>query len=276
MNNAFDFLSSIFVGVGLFAGFFVMKKFTEKFSNDIEVREGSPPTPLLFGFMFTITWLVLGIFLLTCISTESIKSLRLNEWGDFIAGWTAPLAFFWLILGYFQQGQELMKSTEAINLQTIEMKNTVQQHERLVKLYEKRDKDAEDIRKVAEENTRWPEFQFENDKYLLENLTVEVVNKGSSVQQVDSYRCTDRSSKYIICISIDSSNVFREGRFKLSFLGVQAVKDLVEIQFVYICKGDHYVIKYAIENGDLFMAEEPARINPPSSPIENALDLVKI
>lgn len=30
-----------------------------------------------------------------------------NEFGDFLAGFAAPLAFFWLVLGFFQQGEEL-------------------------------------------------------------------------------------------------------------------------------------------------------------------------
>lgn len=45
------------------------------------------------------------------VGTESVDAarpfIRLNEWGDLLAGLFAPLAFLWLVVGYFQQGQEL-------------------------------------------------------------------------------------------------------------------------------------------------------------------------
>ena len=44
-----------------------------------------------------------------------------NELGDFLAGASAPLAFLWLVLGYFQQGEELRQNTQALTLQTEEM-----------------------------------------------------------------------------------------------------------------------------------------------------------
>ena len=45
----------------------------------------------------------------------------LNELGDFLAGVTAPLAFGWLVLGYFQHGQELRQNTEALKAQQEEL-----------------------------------------------------------------------------------------------------------------------------------------------------------
>ncbi|WP_425917837.1 hypothetical protein [Acinetobacter sp. TSRC1-2] len=40
-----------------------------------------------------------------------------NELGDFLAGIFAPVAFFWLILGYVQQGKQLDQNSVAINQQ---------------------------------------------------------------------------------------------------------------------------------------------------------------
>lgn len=51
--------------------------------------------------------------------------LSVAELGDFLAGAFAPLAFFWLILGFFQQGRELRLNAEAIRLQTQELVNSV-------------------------------------------------------------------------------------------------------------------------------------------------------
>lgn len=71
---------------------------------------------------------------------------ELNGWGDFIAGFSAPLAFLWLVLGYMQQGDELKNNTEmlrlqaeelkhgtdALRLQAEELKNSVEQQSKLV------------------------------------------------------------------------------------------------------------------------------------------------
>ncbi|HAS6966919.1 hypothetical protein CRN30_18055 [Vibrio vulnificus] len=47
--------------------------------------------------------------------------MGLNEWGDFLAGATAPIAFLWLIIGYVLQRRELTLNTEALSLQRIEL-----------------------------------------------------------------------------------------------------------------------------------------------------------
>jgi hypothetical protein len=58
----------------------------------------------IIGFVITVIWLgVIGII----YEMAPDKVLSLNEWGDFLAGIMAPLAFLWLVIGYFQQGKEL-------------------------------------------------------------------------------------------------------------------------------------------------------------------------
>lgn len=53
--------------------------------------------------------------------------LKLNELGDFLAGTFGPVAFLWLVLGFLQQGRELKLSTDALQLQAEELKNSVTQ-----------------------------------------------------------------------------------------------------------------------------------------------------
>lgn len=60
------------------------------------------------------------------------RQMPLNEWGDFLAGAFAPLAFFWLALGYFQQGDELRQNTEALRLQAEQLKQQVEETKLLV------------------------------------------------------------------------------------------------------------------------------------------------
>ena len=45
------------------------------------------------------------------------SQMAFNEWGDFFAGVFAPLAFMWLVVGYFQQGEELRQNTLALQQQ---------------------------------------------------------------------------------------------------------------------------------------------------------------
>ncbi|GJM12889.1 MAG: hypothetical protein DHS20C12_12920 [Pseudohongiella sp.] len=58
--------------------------------------------------------------------------MPLNEVGDFLAGVFGPLAIFWLILGFIQQGKELQQSTQALELQAKELKDSVEQQRDLV------------------------------------------------------------------------------------------------------------------------------------------------
>lgn len=87
----------------------------------------------------TVAW-IFFIFYLWQFSGIT-KPKDLNSVGDFLAGAFAPLAFFWLVSGYYQQSKgleqnsislkfqakELQASTEALQLQVQEMKASVEQ-----------------------------------------------------------------------------------------------------------------------------------------------------
>jgi hypothetical protein len=65
-------------------------------------------SPIFAGCILTLIWLAgVGLFLSTSHSIEEIKTMKLNEFGDFLAGFSAPLAFLWLIVAVFMQRQEL-------------------------------------------------------------------------------------------------------------------------------------------------------------------------
>lgn len=61
-----------------------------------------------------------------------LNEMPLNNVGDFLAGAFSPLAFLWLVLGFFQQGQELSASRAALLLQAEELRNSVEQQKQLV------------------------------------------------------------------------------------------------------------------------------------------------
>jgi hypothetical protein len=66
--------------------------------------------------------------------SSSLAELKPNEFGDFLAGVFAPLAFLWLVLGFLQQGMELRNSADALWLQGEELRNSVEQQRSLVEV----------------------------------------------------------------------------------------------------------------------------------------------
>lgn len=63
---------------------------------------------------------------------QTLRSMDLNEVGDFLAGAFGPVAILWLVLGFFQQGIELRQGTDALRLQAKELSNSVEQQIELV------------------------------------------------------------------------------------------------------------------------------------------------
>ncbi|WP_336038704.1 hypothetical protein [Acinetobacter calcoaceticus] len=87
-----------------------------------------------FSAMIVLTTIYLFLVIgFAIFDLDKMRELTPNEWGDFFAGFFAPLVFLWLIFGYYQQGKELQQNTKALNLQAEELKNSVEQQEELVK-----------------------------------------------------------------------------------------------------------------------------------------------
>lgn len=86
----------------------------------------------IFGGLFTAFYLA-GLLCLLYGRWGELKCLPLNELGDFLAGAFGPLAILWLVLGFFQQGVELRQNSAALQLQARELKNSVEQQEKLAK-----------------------------------------------------------------------------------------------------------------------------------------------
>lgn len=90
-------------------------------------------TRTLVAVIASVAWLAVAGYILHR-SPVPLADLKPNEWGAFLAGTFAPVAFFWLVVGYFQQGDELRLSTETHRLQADELKNSVEQQRALVEV----------------------------------------------------------------------------------------------------------------------------------------------
>ncbi|TNE68241.1 MAG: hypothetical protein EP336_05075 [Rhodobacteraceae bacterium] len=79
----------------------------------------------------TIFWVAFWVFTI-CLEWQNFKTLSFNEVGDFMAGAFGPVAFLWLVLGFFQQGEELRASSHALTEQQKELRASAMAQSELV------------------------------------------------------------------------------------------------------------------------------------------------
>lgn len=85
----------------------------------------------IIGVILSLLWIATLVGLIY-LKRASASQMTLNEWGDLLSGFVAPLALLWLVLGYLQQGEELRLNTEALKSQQIELQNQVRETAALV------------------------------------------------------------------------------------------------------------------------------------------------
>lgn len=78
------------------------------------------------GLFITASW-VTAFAALIYVRWADAATLSLNAWGDLMAGLTAPLALLWIVIGYFQQGEELRLNTEALKAQQEQLRRQVEE-----------------------------------------------------------------------------------------------------------------------------------------------------
>ena len=83
---------------------------------------------IFLGLSLTTVWLITGfIYVSSSVGWSSFVSLPVEEVGSFLEGAFAPLAFLWLVIGYFLQQQELIQNTQAMRAQADEIARTAEQ-----------------------------------------------------------------------------------------------------------------------------------------------------
>jgi hypothetical protein len=141
------------------------------------------------GIILTVVYFLLisiGIPFLAWLGYITVDSIRLNELGDFLAGVLGPLAIFWLVLGFFQQGKEL-------SLQVRELSLSVEQQKELVEV-SRATLDHERKLSSFRENERkfliQPNFlidaaggQIIGGSFFIHRIVIQ--NTGASVSEVD-------------------------------------------------------------------------------------------
>lgn len=80
------------------------------------------------GLSLTALWLVLGFAYVSAnLGWISFATLPADQMGSFLEGAFAPLAFLWLVIGYFLQQKELQQNTEALRAQSLQIERTAHQ-----------------------------------------------------------------------------------------------------------------------------------------------------
>lgn len=159
-----------------------------------------------FGLSFTKIYLVAlfgGIPVAFYFGMIEIKALELNELGDFLAGAFGPLAIFWLVLGFFQQGRELRFSVQALNYQAEELKNSVAQQRAMVKITERQldlDIEVREEQNALARSKELPLFQLHS------RGNTGVPNSGGRRKYMFALRNIGQSASYVR-ISLNSENV---------------------------------------------------------------------
>lgn len=89
---------------------------------------GSPNWRVWLGLALTAAWLLLGsIYISAVIGWGRFSFLPADQLGSFLEGAFAPLAFLWLVIGYFLQRQELQQNTEALRAQAEQIQRQSEQ-----------------------------------------------------------------------------------------------------------------------------------------------------
>lgn len=180
------------------------------------------------GWVLTFFWMII-IF---CLLIKKPLPSSLNEMGDFIAGMSSPLAFLWVVVGYYQsqqalvmQAEELSQNTKALAAQVEEMKKTTEIQEE--QLLEMKQQYAE--LGIQERIKRQPFFDIKFNR-LIEEISnnQNLINIKFDIECMSGFARTLSLSFEGIDSESDHINYIKEGEIKNITIRVE-IKNLREL-----------------------------------------------
>lgn len=163
-----------------------------------------------FGIALTTVYIILLISYTVCC-WRNILAMTPDEFGSAIGGASGPIAFLWLVLGFFQQGRELRISSDALRLQGEELRHSVEQQRQLVAVQREQinaEREALEEQKSEERRRAQPTFRLIADGTTSNGLETlyhfSLVNVGATctdlmvlndlfpLQQRDEFRSGER------------------------------------------------------------------------------------
>ncbi|XOV84395.1 MAG: hypothetical protein ACFHXK_04610 [bacterium] len=80
------------------------------------------------GLALTAVWILLGVTYISInVGWFAFTRLPAEDLGNFLEGAFAPLAFLWLVIGYFLQHKELEQNTDALRSQAVAISRSAEQ-----------------------------------------------------------------------------------------------------------------------------------------------------
>jgi hypothetical protein len=212
-------------------------------------------TRTVVGSVGTGVWISIAI-VIAYLKRDSIESMKLNEIGDALAGTIAPVAFFWLIIGYFQQGEELNQNTQALIDQQKETALLVKQTERQAKATEAMMKmNAEKNRReqIEIQKSIRPSLKYTSGSFTDGGCSLKIENDGGAASDLR----IETDSEFEMIIEphefIDSLSF---GRIEVKGKGVKFAK----FDFKVYCSnkhGDEVELEYQFKGNKGGFIEKP-------------------
>jgi hypothetical protein len=98
--------------------------------SEATMAPGGRDWRIWFGLTSTLFWLCLGLlYVAFVIGFRDFVTQPADALGGFLEGAFAPLAFLWLVLGFFLQQRELRTNNQAIHAQYEQMRRTAESSE---------------------------------------------------------------------------------------------------------------------------------------------------
>jgi len=177
---------------------------------------------------------LIGLGVYVGVKWQAILNLAPNEVGDALAGAFAPLAFLWLVLGFFQQGAELRNSGKALWLQGEELKNSVEQQRELVAVTRAQLEFESDRTSAEKEELR------RNAQPILNLTTAGAMMSGSNLRQSFNLSnhgksCTGVEISFVDGKSSINLNSLKSGEyhiFEKEFVQGEAARWLVHVSYL--------------------------------------------
>ena len=135
------------------------------------------------GWFITIA-VVLAVLTVVWFRWGDIPGMKLNAWGDFLAGIAASLALLWVVVGYYQQRQELeLQRKEVARLAD----SSVEQAEALARQAEAVEKSVQMTKEIEERAARPQLFWWGESSGGGDVQKVQIKNRGGEVYNLELY-----------------------------------------------------------------------------------------
>ena len=207
------------------------------------------------GLILTACWFVVGALVIAFLSDLSAWP-KPNDWGDIFAGFSAPVAFLWLVLGFLQQGHELRLSTQALRLQVAELNASVEQQRELVEVTRQQvlaTLSEQERKKVLDEAATQPRFVVKpGGSASNAGSTIydfELVNEGETVTNVSlSFTPTPDNQPSSFFASLRRAE---SAKFKIRYGGAFPEAMAVDISFddIHLARGEDHFIATIVSTG---------------------------